>query len=442
VQVSRGNNEPLTETYERIRQHAVDDYGVQPTADVSPPKWHLAHTSWFFETFLLKPALPGYVPFSENFEVLFNSYYNGVGEQHPRSERGHLSRPTVEEVYSYRTYVDANMRELLATLSSEQSRGQAANDELQRSVVLGLHHEQQHQELLATDIKYILGKTPIAAAYQGADVADAQRMLTESALLIEPTPLEFHEFAGGVHEVGAAVATQQGAATDSCFTGCSFDSFCFDNETPRHKIYTENFRLANRLVTNTEFLQFVQDGGYQRPELWLSEGWAAVQSGRFGEEPAPLYWRQQRGVWHEYLLSGLQPLRGDAAVAHISYYEADAYARWVGYRLPTEVEWEVAAQLSAEQSTALLQMQDNLWQWTCSAYGAYPGFTPLPGTLGEYNGKFMSGQMVLRGGSIATPVAHSRPTYRNFFYPPDRWQFTGLRLAADAADAPDAPEAA
>lgn len=421
MQVSRGNNEPLTEQYKRIRQHAVelcaplavDDYGVQPVPDVSPPKWHLAHTSWFFETFLLKPALPGYVPFNESFEVLFNSYYNGVGEQHPRTERGHLSRPTVDEVYSYRAHVDERMQELLTS--------HPTSDDLQRSVVLGLHHEQQHQELLATDIKYILGKTPVAAAYQNRSVPMAERAISDESLVIEQTALEFCNFEGGLHEIGVDASTQQDAAYD----------FCFDNETPRHKNYVENFQLANRLVNNAEYLQFVEDGGYETSELWLSEGWAAVQAGRFGKNPAPLYWRQQEGTWHEYVLTGVRPLRTTAAVAHISYYEADAYARWAGYRLPSEVEWEVAAQAAQAQGTLLLQMQDSLWQWTRSAYAPYPGFQPLPGTLGEYNGKFMSGQMVLRGGSIATPQGHARSTYRNFFYPPDRWQFTGIRLAAD-----------
>jgi len=411
VQVTRGNNEPLTDQYDRIRQHAldlcaplaVDDYGVQPVADVSPPKWHLAHTSWFFETFLLKPALPGYVPFNKNFEVLFNSYYNGVGEQHPRTERGHLSRPTVDEIYDYRAHVDVSMRELLTTLPD--------SEELQRSVVLGLHHEQQHQELLATDIKYILGKTPVAAPYQDASLSAAERVLDDALLFTDATELEFFEFSGGVYETGVDASSQQPTLFD----------FCFDNETPRHKNYVEDFELANRLINNAEYLEFVEDGGYERSGLWLSEGWAALQAGRFGKQPAPLYWRLRDGVWQEYLLTGL----------HVSYYEADAYARWAGYRLPSEVEWEVAAQSSAEQSVAFVQMQDSLWQWTRSAYAAYPGFKPLPGTLGEYNGKFMSGQMVLRGGSIATPAGHTRSTYRNFFYPPDRWQFTGIRLAAD-----------
>lgn len=432
MQVSRGINEPLTEQYDRIRQHAVDlcaplavdDYGVQPVPDVSPPKWHLAHTSWFFETFLLKPELPGYVPFNDSFEVLFNSYYNGVGEQHPRTERGNLSRPTVDQVYSYRNHVDVSMRELLASLAT---RDEEASEALQRSVVLGLHHEQQHQELLATDIKYILGKTPVADAYQSSMVPITDRAVCDDSLVVEPSELLFREFAGGLHEIGVDVATNA--------------EFCFDNETPRHKNYTENFKLANRLVSNADFLKFVEDGGYTRSELWLSEGWSAVQAGRFGKHPAPLYWRQHNNEWHEYVFTGLQPLRLNAAVAHVSYYEADAYARWAGARLPSEVEWEVAAQAleletlaggnTAAESIAFVQMQDSLWQWTQSAYAAYPGFRPLPGTLGEYNGKFMSGQMVLRGGSIATPSGHARSTYRNFFYPPDRWQFTGIRLAAD-----------
>ena len=430
MKVSRGMNEPLIEQYNSIRQHSVDicaplaleDYGVQPTPDVSPPKWHLAHTSWFFETFLLKPQLPGYVPFNDSFEVLFNSYYNGVGEQYPRAQRGRLSRPTVDEVYGYRAHVDVSMRELLTSLATR-------DDDLRRSAVLGLNHEQQHQELLATDIKFILGKTPIAAAYQASSVILADRVLCDESLGTASSELLLREFAGGLHEIGVDMEAMAG--------------FCFDNETPRHKIYTENYRLANRLVNNAEYLGFVHDGGYERSELWLSEGWAAVEAGRFGKVPAPLYWQQKDGDWHEYLFSGMHPLRPDSAVAHVSYYEADAYARWAGYRLPSEVEWEVTAQVLASEARTevnadtaakpFVQMQDSLWQWTRSAYAAYPGFSPLPGTLGEYNGKFMSGQMVLRGGSIATPPGHARSTYRNFFYPPDRWQFTGIRLAADAA---------
>ena len=423
MQVSRGVNEPLSQQYDRVRQQAlaiceplaVDDYGVQPTPDVSPPKWHLAHTSWFFETFLLKPKLAGYQAFDPAYEYLFNSYYNGVGQQHPRTDRGNLSRPTVEEVYAYRAYVDDGMHELLASAKTDSS-----DTELTSAVVLGLHHEQQHQELLVTDIKYILGNSPVHAPYTVNPKADQEvrPAVSDSSLDIGTCPLEFHSFTGGVCEIGLSPEN---------------DSFCFDNETPRHKQWLEPFQIANRLVNNGEYLEFVADGGYERSELWLSEGWAAVQAGRFGKTPAPLYWRNRDGRWYEYLLTGLCELRAQAAVSHLSYYEADAYARWAGFRLASEAEWEVAAQQAqTEAGPALLQLVDSLWQWTRSAYSPYPGFKPLEGTLGEYNGKFMSGQMVLRGGSLATPEGHARLTYRNFFYPPDRWQFTGIRLAADA----------
>jgi len=443
VQVSRGNNEPLSQQYDRVRQHAlaiceplaVDDYGVQPVPDVSPPKWHLAHTSWFFETFLLKPKLPGYQAFDPAYEYLFNSYYNGVGAQHPRTERGNLSRPTVDEVYAYRAHVDDNMHELLE--SAESSASGPLVNELTSAVVLGLQHEQQHQELLVTDIKYILGNSPVQAPYSRysskstpnlTPETSASRAVCDSSLDlgdIGARTLEFRAFEGGVCEIGVDP---------------DYDGFCFDNETPRHKQWLEPFKLANRLINNSEYLEFVADGGYERSELWLSEGWAAVQAGRFGKTPAPLYWRKRDGHWYEYILTGLSELRPQAAVSHLSYYEADAYARWAGYRLASEAEWEVAAHSTLhlpeqakeqEAEPKLIQMTDSLWQWTQSAYSAYPGFKPLPGTLGEYNGKFMSGQMVLRGGSVATPEGHARLTYRNFFYPPDRWQFTGIRLAAD-----------
>jgi len=432
VQVLRGDNEPLSQQYDRVRQHAlaiceplaVDDYGVQPVPDVSPPKWHLAHTSWFFETFLLKPQLPGYKAFDPAYEYLFNSYYNGVGAQHPRTERGNLSRPTVEEVYAYRAHVDNNMQELLANAESTQPDNELAN-----AVVLGLHHEQQHQELLVTDIKYILGNSPVQAPYASAGESSPGSIsgtTGDSAFDIEdigPCPLEFVGFNGGICEIGTNGADLSDAADNR---------FCFDNETPRHKQWLEPYKLANRLTTNAEYLEFLDDGGYERSELWLSEGWSAVQAGRFGKSPAPLYWRKRDGRWQEYLLTGLAELRPQAAVTHLSYYEADAYARWAGYRLASEAEWEAAAQETRQQAdSTLLQMTDSLWQWTRSAYSAYPGFKPLEGTLGEYNGKFMSGQMVLRGGSVATPKGHTRLTYRNFFYPSDRWQFTGLRLAAD-----------
>ena len=431
MQVSRGDNEPLSQQYDRVRQHAlaiceplaVDDYGVQPVPDVSPPKWHLAHTSWFFETFLLKPQLSGYQTFDPAYEYLFNSYYNGVGEQHPRTDRGNLSRPTVDEVYAYRAHVDSSMHELLANAESNSS-----SKELAKAVVLGLQHEQQHQELLVTDIKYILGNSPVHAPYSSSSDTE-KRAVCDSTLDIGSCPLEFHDFEGGVCEIGVSTATH--AAEE----GSSAYSFAFDNETPRHKQWLEPFKLANRLINNKEYLEFVADGGYERSELWLSEGWAAVQAGRFGKTPAPLYWRQRDGRWYEYILTGLSELRPHAAVSHVSYYEADAYARWAGHRLASEAEWEVAAHRSLNSpgknaQPKLLQMTDSLWQWTQSAYSAYPGFKPLAGTLGEYNGKFMSGQMVLRGGSVATPEGHARLTYRNFFYPPDRWQFTGIRLAA------------
>jgi len=417
----RGANDVLAQTYEGVRQHsldicaplAVDDYVVQPTDDVSPPKWHLAHTTWFFETFLLKPEVPNYRVFDSSFEYLFNSYYNGIGEQHPRTQRGSLSRPTLEQVLSYRQHVDLAMQELLHA---------APNAEVQQSVVLGLNHEQQHQELLATDIKYILGTNPTHPAYSNL----LSRRNSGSDEILQASPLTYAEFPGGLQEVGCDVSELTPPAA-----GELSSAFFFDNETPRHKVYLQPFQFAKRLITNAEYMAFVDDGGYARADLWLSEGWSALKAGRFGKSPAPLYWRRRDGNWLEYRLTGLRELALCEPVCHVSFYEADAFARWAGKRLPTEFEWEVAA-LTSLPVDSVEQLSDCLWQWTQSAYLPYPGYRPLPGTLGEYNGKFMSGQMVLRGGSVVTPAGHNRPTYRNFFYPPDRWQFTGIRLAADS----------
>ena len=388
------------------RPLAVDDYGVQPMADTSPPKWHLAHTTWFFETFLLKPFADGYTPFDDAFEYLFNSYYNGVGQQYPRSMRGLLSRPTVEQVFDYRAHVDSAMLGLLV-------RGDEA---LRGRTILGINHEQQHQELLVTDIKYNLGTNPLRPAYDSA-LHDGSG---------EARPANFATFPGGLVEIGASGA-----------------GFTFDNETPRHKVWLSEFALADRLVTCGEYLAFMEDGGYGTPSLWLSEGWTAAR--RHGWN-APLYWYRQDGEWFEYRLGGGGPVDPNLPVCHVSYLEADAFARWAGARLPTEAEWETAAASHAvtgnfsdgrrlhpgsSRGDGMTQLFGDAWEWTASAYGPYPGFRPLPGTLGEYNGKFMANQMVLRGGSCATPPGHVRPSYRNFFYAPDRWQFSGIRLARD-----------
>ena len=389
------------------RPLAVDDYGVQPMDDASPPKWHLAHTTWFFETFLLKPFADGYVPFDDTFEFLFNSYYYGVGEQYPRPKRGLLSRPTVEQVFDYRAHVDAAMQALLVR-EDEAIRGR---------VMLGINHEQQHQELVVTDIKYNLGTNPLRPAYN-------TRLDDRPG---EAHPVSFVSFAGGLVEIGAAG-----------------EGFMFDNETPRHKVWLPEFDLADRLVTCGEYLAFMDDGGYRNPALWLSEGWAALQ--RHGWR-APLYWFQEGGEWSEYRLNGSGPVDKDLPVCHVSFFEADAFARWAGARLATEAEWETAASSHAvagnfsdsgrlhpghSRGQGITQLFGDAWEWTASAYGPYPGFRPLAGTLGEYNGKFMANQIVLRGGSCATPPGHVRPSYRNFFYAPDRWQFSGIRLARDA----------
>jgi len=406
----------LDTRYAAIRQQSlrlcepleIEDFCVQPMEDASPPKWHLAHTTWFFETFLLKQRLPRYEPFHPEYETLFNSYYNGVGRPFPRARRGYLSRPTVEQVRAYREYVDDAMRALL---------GGEQDPTLIDHVTLGLHHEQQHQELLLTDLKYNFGHNPLFPVYGGGPQAPA-----------DTNQLAYVAYDGGVVDIGAS------------------REFCFDNELPRHQVLLQPFKIAERLTTNGEYLEFVDDGGYQRPELWLSDGWAELQSSAW---LAPLYWHKRDGRWTEYRLDGLSQLDLNLPVVHVSGFEAAAFAAWSGARLPTEFEWEHAAEPTAIQGTfvesgsfhpsgcahgqggELAQLYGDAWQWTSSSYAPYPGYRPLSGTLGEYNGKFMSSQLVLRGGSCATARSHIRPSYRNFFYPPDRWQFSGIRLARD-----------
>lgn len=389
-----------------------EDYVVQSMPDVSPTKWHLAHVSWFFETFVLARFQPSYRPYHPGFAYLFNSYYEGAGARHPRPKRGLLTRPTVAETYAYRAHVDRAMLDLMAD-APDPAFGDAAT-----LIELGLNHEEQHQELMLTDIKHVFGCNPLRPVFAKS----------EKAVPVASERLGFAGFPGGV--VGL---------------GHGGEGFAFDNETPRHRVLLGAYRLADRLVTNGEYLEFIVADGYKRPELWLADGWDAVKSRGW---VAPLYWEQQRGGWAEFTLAGLLPLDLDASVCHVSYYEADAYARFRAKRLPTEAEWEAAAAAlpiagnfvesrvfhprPAGEGSGLRQMFGDLWEWTASAYLAYPGFRPWPGAVGEYNGKFMVNQFVLRGGSCATPVRHIRPTYRNFFPPDARWQFTGIRLAEDA----------
>lgn len=386
---------------------SAEDCCVQSMDDVSPTKWHLAHTTWFFETFVLCPFVSDYRVFHERYSYLFNSYYNAVGERHARQHRGVLSRPPLDDIAAYRQHVDASMREALTSLPAEA---------LER-IELGLHHEQQHQELLLMDIKHVLSCNPLAPAY----LPESSRAESETK------PAGWFSIAAGIHELGH-----------------NDIGFSYDNELPRHRVFLEAAELADRLITNGEYLAFVEDGGYQKPELWLSDGWATVQQQGW---QAPLYWRNvDSGCPQEFTLSGQHELQRNAPVVHLSYYEADAYARWCGARLPTEAEWEVAAERIDEygafvddfhgsaphpQPARSAQMFGDCWQWTSSSYSAYPGYKAADGALGEYNGKFMSGQYVLRGGCCATSKSHIRRSYRNFFYPHMRWQFAGLRLARD-----------
>lgn len=387
-------------TMDLVKGLSAEDCCVQPMPDASPMKWHLAHTTWFFETFILQEweaaGARGFVPFDADFKVLFNSYYNGVGRKHPRPQRGMLTRPELSRVLEYRKQVEERILNLLATAAS------ADDSRLHALLELGLQHEQQHQELMLTDLKYLFFCNPLAPAWR--DQSPDYHLLSACG---EPAWLRFE---AGMVEIGAQAD----------------GGFCFDNELPRHPLYLPQFEIASHLVSNAQWLAFIAAGGYQDPEWWLAEGWDFIAQ---REITHPHYWRQlEDGSWQEFTLSGWQALQAQAPVLHLSYFEADAYARWAGARLPTEAEWEVAA---ASGRAQLAQLFDTAWQWTSSSYAPYPGFRPAPGLVGEYNGKFMVNQYVLRGASLATPGGHARLTYRNFFPTAARWQFTGLRLARD-----------
>ena len=414
----------LAERFEAVRAQTehlcepldTEDYVVSSMADVSPTKWHLAHTSWFFETFILGPHVPEYRSPNPRYAFLFNSYYVQAGERHCRAKRGLVTRPTVREVFEYRAHVNDAMRQLMYRISADLSHPAHA------LIELGLHHEQQHQELLVTDIKHVFWMNPLRPVYRERAEQPA-RAATESA---------WRSFSGGVHRIG-----HQG------------EGFSFDNEGPAHREFLEDFTLASRLVTNGEYLDFINDGGYKRSELWLSPGLAMVQDGAW---EAPFYWERAGDHWTEFTLAGTRAVVRDEPVCHVSYYEADAFARWAERRLPTEAEWEVAARhapvagnfvesksvhpapVRAEdnESGDLAQLYGDVWQWTRSPYVGYPGFKPDGGAIGEYNGKWMADQWVLRGASCATPQSHARLTYRNFFPSDARWQFTGIRLADHA----------
>jgi ergothioneine biosynthesis protein EgtB len=384
-----------------------EDMGLQSMEDASPPKWHLAHTTWFFEEFILKPSLPGYQPIDERFSVLFNSYYVQAGPRHTRSKRGLLSRPTVPEVRSYRAHVEDALREGVARNAITLDQ-----DQLDALITMGCHHEMQHQELLVTDLLHAFSYNPLLPAY------------------VDPKPVAVNA------RSESSWTTHNGGLLEIGHAG---DGFAYDCEGPRHKVWLDPYKLADQLVTNGDWITFMDEGGYETPTLWLMEGWAVREKNGWD---SPLYWWKQDGVWWTYTLQGPRPVDLAAPVVHVSYYEADAFARWAGHRLPTEAEWEAAAEPTKIdgnflESGAFMPRGGNpclwgdVWQWTSSSFSPYPGFTPPEGAIGEYNGKFMVNQMVLRGGSCATPKLQMRSSYRTFFYPHQRWQMLGLRLAAN-----------
>jgi ergothioneine biosynthesis protein EgtB len=411
---SEGSPIPLENRYQQIRSLTIaqcrylesEDYVVQSMPDVSPTKWHLAHVTWFLEKFVLRPHMKSYRIFNEQFDYLFNSYYYSVGDMHSRPKRGLLSRPTVKEVLAYRAHVDEAMLELLLA--------ESGGPEIEQLVMLGLNHEQQHQELLLTDIKYVFSCNPLKPAVNPSLAAPPAA-----------SPGDYGFVAGvtGIREIGA-----------------SGDGFCFDNETPRHRVLLHEHSIGSRLVTNGEYLEFIRDGAYANSELWLSDGWAVINERGWNR---PLYWNED--LESEFTLGGIRNIDLGAPVSHVSYYEADAFARWAGARLPTESEWEVAASESPAEGNLLesgfwhplvavdgsSQFFGDVWEWTSSSYSPYPGFKPLAGSLGEYNGKFMCNQMTVRGGSCVTSTDHIRASYRSFFYPDARWQFLGIRLTRD-----------
>ena len=413
---SRDIQHKLSLSFNKIRSQtkllagrlSAEDQCVQSMPNASPTKWHLAHTTWFFETFILKNNSKEYREYNADFNFLFNSYYEQIGERHARDSRGVLTRPSVKEVVNYRDYVDSEMKKYL-------ERG-LKEDELEL-VTLGLHHEQQHQELILTDVKHLLSCNPTNPAYFNSACKGDTAFFD----------LDWIQLDGGLIDLGS-----------------DGGEFIFDCEGPSHKHWLEPYHLASRPITNGEYIEFINDGGYKRPELWLSDGWAAVKKLNW---QSPLYWKNIDRTWSSFTLSGLEPIKYEAPVCHVSHFEADAYARWAGCRLPTEAEWENAAKaikiegnfVESEaydplptSATGLSQLYGDVWEWTTSPYVPYPGFKTAEGAVGEYNGKFMSGQMVLRGGSCVTPQNHIRCTYRNFFYPQDRWQFSGFRLAKNS----------